>query len=119
MGQTLQHTLLAGLNQFYNPKKNKFMKKNAKPTVATGGNQSTKNENYETLFLQNNTQVGRGDRSIYIRQDYHHRLIRIVQVIGEGKIPMYAYLDNILTHHFNLFEKAIIEDYNRKQKPIF
>ena len=60
-----------------------------------------------------------GDKSIYIRQEYHERLSRIVQVIGKDEIPLYAYLDNILEHHFEMFEKAIIDDFNEKFKPIF
>lgn len=74
---------------------------------------------YEDRFLNTHTMTRRGDKSIYIRQEYHERLSRIVQVIGEDKIPLYAYLDNILEHHFELFEKAITEDFNDKYKPIF
>lgn len=74
---------------------------------------------YGERFLNSHTMTRRGDKSIYIRQEYHERLSRIVQVIGEDKIPLYAYLDNILEHHFELFEKAITEDFNEKFKPIF
>lgn len=76
-------------------------------------------ENYGDQFLATHSMAKRGDKSIYIRQEYHERLTRIVQVIGEDKIPLYAYLDNILEHHFDLFEKAITEDFNNKFKPIF
>lgn len=74
---------------------------------------------YGERFLNSHTMTRRGDKSIYIRQEYHERLSRIVQVIGEDKIPLYAYLDNILEHHFEQFEKAITEDFNEKFKPIF
>lgn len=74
---------------------------------------------YGELFLKNHSMNRRGEKSIYIRQEYHERLSRIVQVIGEDKIPLYAYLDNILNHHFELFEKAITDDFNDKFKPIF
>ncbi|PIF45315.1 uncharacterized protein DUF3408 [Chryseobacterium sp. 52] len=74
---------------------------------------------YGERFLSNHTMTRRGDKSIYIRQEYHERLSRIVQVIGGDKIPLYAYLDNILDHHFDLFEKAITEDFNEKNKPLF
>ncbi len=74
---------------------------------------------YGERFLNGHTMTRRGDKSIYIRQEYHERLSRIVQVIGEDKIPLYAYLDNILEHHFEQFEKAITEDFNEKFKPIF
>lgn len=74
---------------------------------------------YGERFLNTHSMEKRGDKSIYIRQEYHERLSRIVQVIGKDKIPLYAYLDNILEHHFELFEKAITDDFNEKFKPIF
>lgn len=74
---------------------------------------------YGENFLRNHSMTKRGDKSIYIRQEYHERLSRIVQVIGKDEIPLYAYLDNILEHHFEMFEKAITDDFNEKFKPIF
>ena len=74
---------------------------------------------YGNKFLNVHSMEKRGDKSIYIRQEYHERLSRIVQVIGQDKIPLYAYLDNILEHHFELFETAITDDFNAKFKPIF
>ncbi|ASE60507.1 DUF3408 domain-containing protein [Chryseobacterium indologenes] len=74
---------------------------------------------YGEHFLKTHSMTKRGDKSIYIRQEYHARLSRIVQVIGKDAIPLYAYLDNILEHHFEIFEKAITDDFNEKFKPIF
>ena len=74
---------------------------------------------YGDHFLKTHSMAKRGDKSIYIRQEYHERLSRIVQVIGKDEIPLYAYLDNILEHHFELFEKAITDDFNQKFKPLF
>ncbi|MGQ2985056.1 DUF3408 domain-containing protein [Flavobacterium sp.] len=74
---------------------------------------------YGQHFLKTHSMTKRGDKSIYIRQEYHERLSRIVQVIGKDEIPLYAYLDNILEHHFKMFEKAITDDFNEKFKPIF
>ncbi|OJW36867.1 MAG: conjugal transfer protein TraB [Sphingobacteriales bacterium 46-32] len=74
---------------------------------------------YGEHFLKTHSMTKRGDKSIYIRQEYHERLSRIVQVIGKDVIPLYAYLDNILEHHFEQFEKAITDDFNEKYKPIF
>lgn len=74
---------------------------------------------YGDRFLREHTMTRRGEKSIYIRQEYHERLSRIVQVIGDDRIPLYAYLDNILQHHFDLFEKHILEDFENKYKPLF
>ncbi|HZW78634.1 DUF3408 domain-containing protein [Flavobacterium dauae] len=74
---------------------------------------------YAEHFLNTHSMEKRGEKSIYIRQEYHERLSRIVQVIGRDKIPLYAYLDNILKHHFEVFEKAITDDFIEKFKPLF
>lgn len=94
-------------------------KKEIKRTSEKPRLQKKEIDNYGNRFLTTHSMNKRGDKSIYIRQEYHERLSRIVRVIGEDKIPLYAYLDNILKHHFELFEKTITEDFNKKFKPIF
>lgn len=76
-------------------------------------------DSYGNLFLNAHTMIKRGDKSIYIRPEYHERLSRIIQIIAEDQIPLYAYLDNILAHHFDMFEKEITDDFNNKYRPIF
>jgi hypothetical protein len=61
----------------------------------------------------------RGDKSIYIRQEYHERLSRIVQVIGKDAIPLYAYLDNILEHHFEILKKPLPMISTKSLNPFF
>lgn len=74
---------------------------------------------YEDMFISERTMNKRGDKSVYIRTVYHERLSRIVQVIGEDKIPLYVLLDNILTHHFEVFEELLINEFKQKSKPLF
>lgn len=74
---------------------------------------------YAEQFLTHHTMTKRGDKSIYIRPEYHERLSRIIQIIAEDQIPLYAYLDNILAYHFEKFEKEITDDFNSKYRPIF
>jgi len=74
---------------------------------------------YAEQFLTHHTMTKRGDKSIYIRPEYHERLSRIIQVIADDQIPLYAYLDNILAYHFEKFEKEITDDFNNKYRPIF
>ena len=97
------------------------VKEAVKDEVQQERNRTKKNldGSYGEHFLKNHSMTKRGDKSIYIRQEYHERLSRIVQVIGKDAIPLYAYLDNILEHHFEMFEKAITDDFNEKFKPIF
>lgn len=74
---------------------------------------------YVEQFLTHHTMTKRGDKSIYIRPEYHERLSRIIQIIADDQIPLYAYLDNILAYHFEMFEKEITDDFNSKYRPIF
>ncbi|MBV6880470.1 DUF3408 domain-containing protein [Epilithonimonas ginsengisoli] len=74
---------------------------------------------YAEQFLTHHMMTKRGDKSIYIRPEYHERLSRIIQIIAEDQIPLYAYLDNILAYHFETFEKEITDDFNSKYRPIF
>ncbi|TXF78857.1 DUF3408 domain-containing protein [Chryseobacterium sp.] len=74
---------------------------------------------YVENFLTHHSMTKRGDKSIYIRAEYHERLSRIIQIIADDQIPLYAYLDNILAHHFEMFEKEITDDFHNKYRPIF
>lgn len=74
---------------------------------------------YENMFLGGKNMAKRGEKSIYLRSEYHERLTRITQIIGGDKIPLYAYLDNILSHHFDLFEALLTQEFEAKRKPLF
>lgn len=73
---------------------------------------------YTFKFLKRKTMHSRGDKAIYVRPEYHEKLSLIAKIIGAGDIPLYAYLDNILKHHFELFSEEILKDYNKNNKPI-
>lgn len=73
---------------------------------------------YEKLFFKRAETNARNGKSVYIRPDFHERLSRIVQVIGEDKITIYAYLDNLLEYHFQEFGEDITKSFNDKYKPI-
>lgn len=73
---------------------------------------------YEDIFFKKSDTNARDGKTVYIRPDFHDRLSRIVQVIGEDKISIYAYLDNLLQYHFQEFSEQIIKSYNNKYKPI-
>lgn len=77
------------------------------------------NVNYESMFLSETLMDKRGEKSIYVSSEHHIRLLRIAHVIGEDRIPLYALLDNILRHHFMLFEELLVKEFNEKSKPLF
>ena len=41
------------------------------------------------------------------------------EIIGDDKIPLFAYLNNILEHHFKVFEDMITKEFNEKYKGLF
>lgn len=82
-------------------------------------NSSSKKVDYEEKFLVNRFPSGRSGKVVYIRPEYHERLIRIVQLTREEKTTLYSYIDNILEHHFEEFEELILALYNSKHKPLF
>lgn len=87
--------------------KNLFKKKN-QPSGSNG---------YDR-FLANRFPSGRTGKVVYIRPEYHERLLRVVQVAKDEKTTLYAYIDNILEHHFKEFGDDITNYFNDRFKPI-
>lgn len=81
-------------------------------------NNSSKKVDYEETFLVNRFPSGRNGKVVYIRPEYHERLIRIVQLTREEKTTLYSYIDNILEHHFREFGDDITDYFNERFKPI-
>lgn len=75
-------------------------------------------QDYESIFFKKPVTNARDGKTVYIRPDFHEKLSRIVQVIGEDKITIYAYLDNLLEYHFQEFGDQITTSFNDKYKPI-
>ena len=73
---------------------------------------------YENIFFKKTDTNARDGKTVYIRPEFHEKLTRIIQVIGEDKISIYAYLDNLLDYHFQEFGEQITKSYNDKYKPI-
>ena len=73
---------------------------------------------YECIFFKRTDTNARDGKTVYIRPDFHEKLSRIVQVIGEDKISIYGYLDNLLDYHFQDFGEQITKSFNDKYKPI-
>lgn len=74
---------------------------------------------YHDLFIKESNLTARLGKSVYIRKDFHDRLLKIVQVIGGNELSLFSYLDNVLAHHFESFQKEIKESYQSKNSDIF
>lgn len=77
-----------------------------------------KKGNYQKVFLINQFPSARNGKVVYIRPEYHERLLRIVQLTREEKTTLYCYIDNILEYHFKEFGTKIIDFFNERNKPI-
>ena len=74
---------------------------------------------YEKLFFKRSAIKTRTGRVVYIRKEFHDRILKIVQVIGENEFSLFNYLDNILEHHFSAYQEAITELYHKKHTGVF
>lgn len=79
---------------------------------------SSKKVDYEETFLVNRFPSGRNGKVVYIRPEYHERLLRIVQLTREERTTLYSYMDNILEHHFREYGDDITDYFNEHFKPI-
>lgn len=87
------------------------VKEKSRPKKITG-------VDYESVFFKKSDTNARDGKTVYIRPEFHEKLTRIIQVIGQDKITIYAYLDNLLDYHFEEFGEQITKSYNDKYKPI-
>lgn len=96
---------------------NSEVSKEVKP-VERPKSKSTKKLDYQETFLVNRFPSGRNGKVVYIREEYHERLLRIVQLTREDKVTLYSYIDNILEQHFQEYGEDITAYFNEKFKPI-
>ena len=70
---------------------------------------------YESLFIKDNDlPPARFGKSVYIRKEYHERISHIVSVIGGSEVSLFAYIDNVLAHHFENFKDDIARSFKKK-----
>lgn len=88
------------------------------PPVATPKEESRRRKNkgadYESLFFKEAQVKTRSGSVVYIRKEYHKRMMKIVRVIGENELSLFSYLDNVLKHHFDTFQDDITRLYKEK-----
>ncbi|NDV64673.1 DUF3408 domain-containing protein [Bacteroides sp. 224] len=106
------------------PDKEKFEEQEEEKTAATVNKEESrrrknKGGDYESLFIKDAPSSTRSGKTVYIRKEFHDRIIRIIQVIGSNEISLYSYLDNVLEHHFSMFQEDISELYKKRNPDIF
>ncbi len=73
---------------------------------------------YKELFLTRNNWTARTGKTIYIRQEHHERLSRIISVIGKSELSVSDFIDKLLDYHFSEFEDEIKKQFKQNYKPI-
>ncbi|SHM59091.1 DUF3408 domain-containing protein [Chryseobacterium polytrichastri] len=73
---------------------------------------------YDQFFKIPMTAASKG-KSVYIRPEFHQKFLRLISVLEIEKLTIYAYVDNIIEHHFQEFEEQLTNIYQAKNKPLF
>ena len=76
-------------------------------------------KDYLRLFIREPEVKAREGKMAYVRPEYHDRIMRITRVIGHDRLSLSAYIDHVLTHHFNQCEEAIKSLYARNYDAVF
>jgi hypothetical protein len=69
---------------------------------------------YESLFIKESSVTARLGKTVYIRKEFHYRILKIIQVIGSNEVSLFCYIDNVLTHHFANFQEDISAVYKQR-----
>ncbi len=78
----------------------------------------SREQDYETLFIQEPRTVARTGKTAYIRREFHDTIQSVCRVIGDGNVSLSGYIDNVLAHHFDTYGGEITRLYNEKHKGI-
>lgn len=73
---------------------------------------------YENLFIRSANIKAKTGKTIYLRPEYHRRISRILQLPEDNAASLTDYVDNVFTHHFQLFEQEIREFCIKNNDPI-
>ena len=85
----------------------------AKEPVKTG-RKKREAQDYETVFLERKASVLR--RQIYISAELYDKINNFLPVIAGHGFGITSHVNNILTHHLDLYKDDINELYERKSK---
>jgi hypothetical protein len=73
-----------------------------------------KTQDYESLFIRESGITARLGKTVYIRKEFHDRILKIIQVVGGNEVSLFSYIDNVLAHHFDNFQEDISQAYRQR-----
>lgn len=68
-----------------------------------------KNPDFMSTFLKENYTSSRGGKNINIRGEFHKKIRKIISVIADNDLSFFGYIDNVLEHHFEMYENEVNE----------
>lgn len=92
--------------------------KQQEPRPARQPSSQTENE-YLERFIKTSRTPARSGKMVYVRKEYHDRIMRILHVIGKGGLSISGYIDHVLTWHFSEYEEAIRKLYKKNYEDVY
>ena len=74
---------------------------------------------YVRLFIHESPVCARLGKTIYLRKEFHERIQRIVQTIGNNEMSIFSYVDNVLEQHFAAYQDEITKEYRKRSTELF
>ncbi|WP_418401118.1 DUF3408 domain-containing protein [Alistipes putredinis] len=74
---------------------------------------------YVRLFIHESPVCARTGKTIYLRKEFHERIQKIVQTIGNNGLSIFSYVDNVLERHFAEYQREIEKEYRKRNTGIF
>jgi len=91
-----------------------------KKTPVRGQKDVPEKENeYLELFIRVAEMSVRSGKLVYVRKDYHDRILRIIRVIGKSELSLSGYIDHVLTQHFAQYEEEIKKLYKKYYEEVY
>lgn len=66
-----------------------------------------RSDQYVDKFMVDADFTVRPRKQIYIREETHERIMKLVNVVGKGQVSMSSYIDNIINEHFEAYAAEI------------
>lgn len=64
-------------------------------------------EQYVDKFMVDADFTARPRKQIYIREETHERIMKLVNIVGKGQVSMASFIDNIINEHFAIHAAEI------------
>lgn len=90
-----------------------------KTKEASRSKKSEGEEEYLELFIRDAEMAARSGKLVYVRKEYHDRILKITQVIGKNRLSLFGYIDHVLTRHFDEYEEEIKKLYKKNYEEVY